>query len=133
MSCTEQVAICIRYTVKDLEDTKYIAEEDFITFLPTRDTTGKTFSNILTQISQWGLDPAGIVGQGYDGAGNMNGHTKGAQACISSQYPAAKYVHCKNHSLNLAIIHTCKQRITSNMFATLCEVLYFLTSSPKRL
>ena len=134
VSCTEQVAICIRYTVKDLEDTKYIAQEDFVTFLPTRDTTGETLSNIiLTQISQWGLDPASIVGQGYDGAGNMSGHTKGAQARISSQYPAAKYVHCKNHSLNLAIIHTCKQRIISNMFTTLREVLYFLTSSPKRL
>ena len=63
----------------------------------------------------------------------MSGHTKAAQARISSQFPTAKYVHCKNHSLNLAIIHTCKQRIISNMFATLREVLYFLTSSPKRL
>lgn len=132
VSCTEQVAICIRYTMKG--DKKYSAQEDFVTFIPTRDTTGETLSNlILTQISQWGLDPTNIVGQGYDGAGNMSGHTRGAQARISSQYPTAKYVHCKNHSLNLAIIHTCKQRIISNMFTTLREVLYFLTSSPKRL
>ena len=86
---------------------------------------------ILTQIAQWGLDPANIVGQGYDGAGNMSGHTRGAQAHISSQYAAATYVHCKNHCLNLAIIHTCKQRIVANMFTALREVLYFLTSSPK--
>lgn len=132
VSCTEQVAICIRYTMKG--DKKYSAQEDFVTFIPTRDTTGETLSNlILTQISQWGLDPANIVGQGYDGAGNIGGHTRGAQARISSQYPTAKYVHCKNHSLNLAIIHTCKQRIISNMFTSLREVLYFLTSSPKRL
>ena len=132
ISCTEQVAICIRYVVK--EDKKYTAQEDFVAFIPTRDTTGETLSNIiLTQISQWGLDPANIVGQGYDGAGNMSGRTKGAQARISSQYPGAKYVHCKNHSLNLAIVHTCKQRIVSNMFTALGEVLYFLTSSPKRL
>ena len=51
VSCTEQVAICIRYTVK--EDKKYSVQEDFVTFLPTRDTTGETLSNlILTQISQ---------------------------------------------------------------------------------
>ena len=31
--CTEQVAICLRYTVK--EDTKYIAQEDFVTLVPT--------------------------------------------------------------------------------------------------
>ena len=132
VSFTEHVAICIRYTVK--EDKKYSVQEDFVTFVSTRGTTGETLSNIiLTRIAQFGLDPANIVGQGYDGAGNMSGHTRGAQACISSQYPRAKYVHCKNHSLNLAIIHSCKQRIVSNMFSTLCELLYFLTSSPKRL
>ena len=132
ISCTEQVAICIRYTVR--EETQYIAQEDFVNFVPTRDTTGETLSNIiLSQIAQWGLDPANIVGHGYDGAGNMSGHTKGAQARISSLYSTAKYVHCKNHSLNLAIVHTCKQRIISNMFSALREVLYFLTSSPKRL
>ena len=70
VSCTEQVAICIRYVVK--EDNKYTAQEDFIAFIPTRDTTGETLANIiLTQISQLGLDPAYIVVQGYDGAGNM--------------------------------------------------------------
>ena len=132
ISCTEQVAICMRYTVK--ADKMYTAQEDFVAFLPTRDTTGETLSNmILTQIAQWGLDAANIVGQGYDGAGNMSGRTRGAQARISSQYTAAAYVHCKNHCLNLAIIHTCKQCIVANMFTALREVLYFLTSSPKRL
>ena len=132
ISCTEQVAICMRYTVK--ADKMYTAQEDFVAFLPTRDTTGETLSNmILTQIAQWGLDPANIVGQGYDGAGNMSCRTRGVQARISSQYAAATYVHCKNHCLNLAIIHTCKQRIVANMFTALREVLYFLTSSPKRL
>ena len=116
------------------EKNQYTVQKDFVMFVPTRDTTGESLSNIiLTQISQWGLDPENIVGQGYDGAGNMIGHTKGAQARILSHYPKAKYVHCKNHSLNLAIVHTCKQRIVSNMFTALREILYFLTSSPKRL
>ena len=80
--------ICMRYTVK--ADKMYTAQEDFVAFLPTRDTTGETLSNmILTQFAQWGLDPANIVGQGYDGAGNMSGRTRGAQARISSQYAAA--------------------------------------------
>ena len=122
VSCTEQVAICIRYAKK--EDKVYTAHEDFLTFLPTRDTSGETLSNlILTQIAQWGLDPANIVGQGYDGAGNMSGHTRGAQARISNQYPTATYVHCKNHSLNLAIVHACKQRVVSNMFTAVREML----------
>ena len=122
VSCTEQEAICICYTIK--EENKYTAQEDFITFVPTRDTTGETLSNIiLIQTFQWGLDPANIVGQGYDGVGNMSGRTKGAQARISSLYPTAKYVHCKNHSLNLAIVHICKQRILATCF------LLFVTCS----
>ena len=88
---------------------------------------------ILTQIEQWGLDPANIVGQGYNGAGNMSGHTKGVRARISALHPAAVYVQCENHNLNLAIVHTCKQRIVSNMFTSFREILYFLTSSPKHL
>ena len=105
-----------------------------MTFVSTRDTTGETIAKwILNQISQWGLDPSKIVGQGYDGAGNMSGHTKGVQARISSIHPAALYVHCKNHSLNLAIVHACKQKIVSNMFVSLRDILYFLTASPKRL
>ena len=50
ISCTEQVAICMRYTVK--AGKMYTAQEDFVAFLPTRDTTGETLSNmILTQIA----------------------------------------------------------------------------------
>ena len=40
VSCTEQVVICIRYSMKG--DKKYSAQEDFVTFIPTRDTTGET-------------------------------------------------------------------------------------------
>ena len=59
----------------------YNAHEDFLVFIPTRDTCDETLSYlILAQIAQWGFDPAAIVGQGYDGVGNMSGHTKGAQA-----------------------------------------------------
>lgn len=120
------------YSLHSEGDENQYTFEDFVAFAPTRDTTGETLSNIiLTQILQWELDPENIVGQRYDGAGNMSGHTKGAQARIVSRYPKAKYVHCKNHSLNLAIVHTCKQRIVSNMFTVVREILYFLTSSLK--
>ena len=132
ISCTEQVAICVRYTTK--EGSTFVAHEDCVAFISTRDTTGETLANlIISQIEQWGLDQMKIVGQGYDGAGNMSGHTRGAQVRISSLYPAAVYVHCKNHSLHLAIVHTCRQRIVSNIFTLLQEILYFLTASPKRL
>ena len=37
ISCTEQVAICMSYTVR--VDKMYTAQEDCVAFLPTRDTT----------------------------------------------------------------------------------------------
>ena len=37
ISCTEQVAICMRYTVR--VDKMYTAQEDCVAFLTTRDTT----------------------------------------------------------------------------------------------
>ena len=56
-----------------------------------------------------GLDPAHIVGQGFDGVGNVSG--KGTHRSTVS---AAVYVHCKNHALNLAIVHSTKVRDVCN-------------------
>ena len=54
-----------------------------------------------------GLDLHNLRGQGYDGAGNMAGHTKGVAAHILEQYPKACYVHCGTHALNLCVVAAC--------------------------
>ena len=44
--------------------------------------------------------PASLLrGQGYDGAGAMSGHTKGAAARIVAKYPKALYTHCASTNL----------------------------------
>lgn len=44
-----------------------------------------------------------LVGQGYDGAGNMSGKFNGVQSRIRQKYPKAIFVHCAAHRLNLAL------------------------------
>ena len=53
-------------------------------------------------------------GQGYDGAVNIAGKYKGAQARIREVVPGAIYTHCKAHNLNLSIIHACGECYENN-------------------
>ena len=39
----------------------------------------------------------------YDGAANMSGHLSGVASCFTVEHPAAPYVHCFAHSLNLCL------------------------------
>ena len=74
----------------------YSLRKDFLGFLgffSTADTTGETLTQLLLDcLRELDLDPAHIVGQGYDGAGNVGGKVRDVQARIREQYPAAVYV-----------------------------------------
>ena len=65
---------------------------------------------IDTAIAVASLDPAHIVGQGYDGAGKAR--------IAAQQFPTAVYVHCRNHALNLEIVHSTKVRDVRNCLDT---------------
>ena len=88
---------------------------------------------LLTLLGELGLDPAHIVGQGYDGAGSVSGKACSVQARIAAQFPAAVYVHCRNHALNLPIVHSTKVRDVRNCLDTVQEIVSFITATPKRL
>lgn len=87
-------------------------------------------SKILHTLSEYGLDPNLIRGQGYDGAGNMAGKCRGAAACIQRVYPKAVYVHCASHTLNLCVVAACEVQSIKNMMATLVQICIFF-SFPK--
>lgn len=74
ISNTEQLSLVLRYV-----DDNNIIREEFIDFLPCLDgTSGQGLASmILDRIGQYGLDPALLRGQGYDGAGNMSGKFQG--------------------------------------------------------
>ena len=132
VSNTEQISLCLRYVHSEKQH--HTVKEEFLQFIPTRDITGDTLSSALSvALTDAGLGECVMVGQGYDGAGNMSGHTKGVQARMLKIHPHATYVHCQSHNLNLAISKACELPLVRNMYDTARKILNFIPSSPKRL
>ena len=46
--------------------------------------------------------------------------------------PSAVYLHCRAHSLNLAVVHSCSNSHVRNMFGTVQKVAVFFAESAKR-
>lgn len=67
----------------------------------------------------------------FDGARSMSGHVKGCASVIQNLYPAALYVHCANHSLNLAIATTCKIPAIRNCIGSMKETVNLFRMSTK--
>ncbi|RXM28164.1 52 kDa repressor of the inhibitor of the protein kinase [Acipenser ruthenus] len=133
ISCTEQVPLILRY-VDHSPSGQFSVREDFVAFISTSDTTGETLTTLfLNHLQQSNLNPSNLVGQGYDGAGNMSGKIRGVQACVREKYPSAAYLHCRNHSLNLTITHSTRIPLVRNTLNTVQEIVAFVTASPKRM
>lgn len=133
VSDIEQFAFCIRYVDRETSGI-HVVREEFVSFVSTESTTGEALHALLSaELRKHDLNPTLVVGQGYDGAGNMQGRIRGVQARFSEEYPNAKYVHCRNHRLNLAICHACRVAFVQSMFTIVGDILFFMTCSPKRL
>ena len=72
-----------------------------------------------------------MVGQGYDGASALSGYLNGAQVHVRKEAPAAIYVHCSSHSLNLVLNSTCSIPEIKNMFPVVKECINFINDSVK--
>ena len=48
-----------------------------------------------------------LVGYAFYGASSMSRHLSGVRARLGETYPQAVYVHCANHSLDLALQEVC--------------------------
>lgn len=68
------------------------------------------------------LDITKLRARCYDGASNMSGKFNGVQAIIRQHAQEANYVHCKVHSLNLALVHSSKESCVRTMMATVQEI-----------
>jgi len=73
-----------------------------------------------------------MVGQGYHGASAMSAVFNGVQAIISNEHPAALYVHCSSHCLNLTLSAACKLSDIRNAHGIVGEVADFFSRSAKR-
>jgi hypothetical protein len=64
----------------------------------TEENLAKAAKDVLLRLN---LLLSGLRGQTYDGAANMSGNSKGAQARIREKQPLVLYVHCCPHCVNL--------------------------------
>lgn len=131
VSGIEQFSLCVRYV--HIVDGKAILREDFLKFVPVNDVTGQGLANTLIKTLQdLKVNLNQICGQGYDGASAMSGKFQGCAARVVEQYIQALYVHCANHSLNLAVGDTCEIPIIRNSLSTINEVIKFFRNSAQR-
>ena len=102
--------------------------EEFLGFIAITSTTRESIAEvILSTLENWGLDVSLLRGQGYDGTSNISGKFRGLRATVRSRVPSAVYLHCRAHSLNLAVVHccSCSNSHVHNMFGTVQKVAVF--------
>ncbi|XP_045178153.2 zinc finger MYM-type protein 1-like [Mercenaria mercenaria] len=129
-STMEQIAMCVRYYSESENDFR----EDFVGYIQAESTTGEAlFNKFIEGHRNVGLDITKMRGQGYDGASNMSGCHRGVQARVQQLVPQAMYVHCKAHSLNLSIVHACKEVLVRNLLDTVQQIGFAFKYSAKRL
>ena len=128
-SHTEQLTVCVRYVSPQGK-----LFERFLGFLEAPDVTAEGLSTqLLKYIRQIGLDPACMVGQGYDGAAAMSGHLSGVQKRIRDQFPSAAYVHCVSHSLNLCLQNASDVPQIRAAITVMHQIAVFFSDSQKRI
>ncbi|XP_014675618.1 PREDICTED: 52 kDa repressor of the inhibitor of the protein kinase-like [Priapulus caudatus] len=129
VSNKEQLAFVLRYV-----DSAETPQERLVDFVECSEgITGAVLAKtMITRVASYGLDPSLIRGQGYDGAGNMSGHTNGAAALIQKDHPKALYFHCAAHQLNLCVAKSTESTYVRNMIGTIEKIGCFFDNHPKR-
>lgn len=123
LSRSKVLSICLRFV--DFTADPYEIREQFVGFLYAKSIKGHAIAQMITDyLQEMNLDVGKLRAQCYDGASNMSGKLNGVQAIIRRQAPLANYVHCKAHSLNLALIHSCKESCARTVMATVQEVAF---------
>ena len=103
LSKLEASCLLIRYIEED-ENGRPRPVERLVGLFTTGSTTGETLCDkILLHLADANIPISHIIGQSYDGAGNMSGRFKGLQAKLKEMQPKAIYMWCSAHRLNLVI------------------------------
>ena len=128
VSGTEQQSVSLRYV-----DDSFCVHEEFVGFFEPKSTTGADIALMITDaLCRLGLPISRLRGMAFDGAANMSGKIGGAQAHLKRQQPAALFVHCGAHVVNL-VARDCAETSTliRNALQTVNEIGALFSQSIK--
>jgi hypothetical protein len=112
VSKKEITALLVRY----LESNKFgqlVPIERLVGVFSSSSTSGEALTDTISELlKSVGLPMELLIGQSYDGAGNMRGPYNGLQTLIRKLSPAAIYVWCYAHRLSLVTAHVLGQSST---------------------
>lgn len=129
ISTKEQLVSLFRWV-----DDSYVVHEDFIGLFDLPKADASTIVTALNDILiRCNILPSMCRGQAYDGAASMSGHLNGVAATFKRSNPAAIYVHCFAHCLNLCLQDTGKQcKAIRDALDLVQEVTHLVKQSPKQ-
>lgn len=128
----EQFTICLR--TADITHGSVDIRETYIGMFDAPDSKSKTYMSIINDVFiRLGLDISQLRGHCFDGASNMTGHIKGVKTLIQDTNDKSMFVHCANHSLDLALQDVAKNtEMMCNALTTVREVSNVILESAKR-
>ncbi|KAL6540509.1 hypothetical protein OROMI_024392 [Orobanche minor] len=128
ISLKEQMAVVFRY----VNNGEVI--ERFFSVEHVTDTSSLSLKNAIDMLfARHGLSLSRLRGQGYDGASNMSGKFNGLQSLILKENPAAHYIHCFAHQLQLVVVSVAKGSPSVSDFVDyLCRIVNLVGASCKR-
>ena len=109
---------------------------EFIVFRHAKSTNGVAISDVIVQFLAYAsLDIGNVRAQCCHGTTNMSCKYYGVQSNIRELSPAAAYIHCKAHSLNLALVHSSNSNelCIITMMSTVQDIAVCFDFSAKRL
>jgi hypothetical protein len=90
------------------------------------------YNHIISSLHNCGISAEWLLGQGYDGAGNVRGKCQGLKTKIHELNSKAVYVWCYGHRFNPAIVATSSCCAETKNALGLLEELYVFFSGHKR-
>lgn len=128
VSGLEQESISIRFVDADLQ-----VHEEFVGFYESSSTTGAALAQMIKDaLQRLNLPLTALRGMTFDGAANMSGPVKGAQAILRSQLPSALSVHCGAHCVNLVAKDSCDgSKLIKNALGCVNELGVMFSTSGK--
>ncbi|RWR86320.1 Dimer_Tnp_hAT domain-containing protein/DUF4371 domain-containing protein [Cinnamomum micranthum f. kanehirae] len=129
ISMKEQMAVILHYV-----DTRGCVIERFLAIEHVTNTTAQSLKVVIEAIFfKHGLSITTLRGQGYDRASNMQGKLNGLKTLIQNENPAAFYVHCFAHQLQLTLVAVAKiHEPICIFFELVSNLLNYIGSSCKR-